>query len=954
MHRIPNAVRILPLLMAVLFSSQQLGAFTWPHQSSDLRPDPALIYGELANGVGYVLRRASEPPGRVSVRLVVQAGSLMEEDDEQGIAHYLEHMAFNGTRGFPAGDMIEYFQRLGMAFGADTNASTGFDRTQYRLELPSGDAALREESLQLLRDYADGILFAQEQVDKERGIILAEKVSRDTVDYRSYVAEMEFLFPDARFPERMPIGTEEVIRELDREDFLAFYEQWYHPERTFLVVTGDIDPATWEEAIRQAFATFGEDRGSGPADPELGEVDFAGLRAKVHREPEARAVQFDIVSGRPIPEETDSRARRLRELRQQLASSLLSRRLEKLAREPDSPLLSSYAYTYPFFNFAELNALNVTVDPADWEAGVGVAEEELRRALAHGFGPAEVAEAKARLLQRAREKVAGAPTRRADEWANEYASLLNSGRVPLSPEDDLALVETVVEESTPESLQAVLREAWSGGRRLFLSGPLPPEVDNGTLLATYETAAARTVAAPDFREERTFPYRAAATAAPLEAIQREDPAVHQLVYANGVRVNALPTDYEEDRVLVGLRVGDGSLSLPEDQPGLARLAEGAFLEGGLGELSYDELTTLLAGKSVDTQLQVRESSLFFRGETRLEDLALQLELLRAFLLDPGYREDALAFFRRSLASDYRELQSTWRGVLESEVNPFLYGDRGPWRFPSEEELAARTFGELQAWLQPQLESGYLELSIVGDFDWEETRPLLDRIFGSLPGERPAALPMPEDGGPHFPAGADRLFPVDSEIPQGLAMVVLRSGGIRPVEESRERSLLASVLRDRIRREIREESGQAYAYHAANNPNRVYDFGLFTGLAVLAPELVDPVAPRLLDLVRSLDSDPVSEDERERALAPALKQIEDMRRTNRYWMTVVDGSQGHPAQLEWSRTLLEGYRSIGVEDLRETARQLLRDSEPTVVRVRTEADSGEEDKKVARLEIPGDA
>lgn len=954
MNRVPLSLRLLLPLMALLLSSQQLGAFSWPHQSSDLRPDPALLYGELPNGVGYVLRQATEPPGRVSVRLVVQAGSLMEEDDEQGIAHYLEHMAFNGTRGFPAGDMIEYFQRLGMAFGADTNASTGFDRTQYRLELPSGNAALRAESLQLLRDYADGILFAQEEVDKERGIILAEKVSRDTVDYRSYVAEMEFLFPEARFPGRMPIGTEEVIRALDREDFLAFYEKWYHPARTFLVVTGDIDPATWEEAIREAFGSFGEDREAAPADPDLGEVDFAGLRAEVHHEPEARAVQFDIVSGQPIPDPTDSRARRLRELQQQLASSVLSRRLEKLAREPDSPLLSSYAYTYPFFNFAELNALNVTVDPADWEAGVRLAEEELRRALAHGFGPAEVAEAKSRLLQRAREKVAGAPTRRADEWANEYARLINSGRVPLAPREELALVETVVEESTPESLQAVLRESWDGGRRLFLSGPLPAEVDDRTLLATYETAAARTVAAPDFREELTFPYQAGNAAAPLETSRQEDPAVHQLVYANGVRVNALPTDYEEDRILIGLRVGDGSLSLPEDQPGLARLAEGAFLEGGLGELSYDELTTFLAGKSVDTQLQVRESSLFFRGETRPEDLALQLELLRAYLLDPGYREDALAFFRRSLASDYRELRTTWRGVLESEVNPFLYGDEGPWRFPSEEELAARTFGELRAWLQPQLESGYLELSLVGDFDWDNTQPLLDRIFGSLPGERPAEMPAPDGGGPRFPAGVDRLFPVDSEIPQGLAMVVLRSGGIRPVEASRERSLLASVLRDRIRQEIREESGQAYAFHAASNPNRVYDFGLFSGLAVLAPDIVDEVAPRILSLVRSLDSDPISEDERERALAPTLKQIEDMRRTNRYWMTVVDGSQGHPAQLEWSRTLLEGYRAIGVEDLRATARELLGESEPTVVRVRTATDSGEEDEKVARLEIPGDA
>ncbi|MBC2603597.1 M16 family metallopeptidase [Puniceicoccus vermicola] len=899
-------------------------SFPWPQETSDLSPDPEIRFGSLPNGMGYLIRTSSEPPERVSLRLVVQAGSLMETEEQRGLAHFLEHMAFNGTRNFASGEMVEYFQRLGMAFGADTNASTGFDRTQYKLELPNGDPDLRTESLRLLRDYADGVLLASEEIEKERGIILSEKNSRDTVDFRTFQTEIGFLLPGTKFANRMPIGLEEVITNVPREQFVSFYESWYHPERTFLVATGDIDPDAWESAIREAFSSFGDDKGPAPEDPILGEVSFEGIEALVHREPEGKAVRFEVSTGQAIDDLPDTEARRIREGQLQILNAILSRRMERLARDEDSPILSSYAYSYPLYEFVELSGISATVRPDEWADGVGIVEQELRKALEHGFAEAEILEAEANLLRAAREKVDGQETRKSSSWADEYAFLVNSARVPLSPEQELSIAEEAASLSTPATLQQLLQGIWSdNGRRLFLTGPVPEGVEAEDLIAVYETSSSTEVAATEMLSDLTFPYAATGASEPTEVTRHEDPELAQAQYANGVRANWKKTPFEEESILITIRIGGGGLSLPDDQPGIARLAEGAFLQGGLAEISFDDLQTVTAGRTVSTRFSVSEDSFQLQGQTRPEDLDLQLDILRAFLLDPGFRSEGLSLFRRSIDSQYREIESTWQGILQSEAWPFLYGNYGLQNFPSKDELKERNFEELREWLVPQFQNGYLEVSVVGDFEEDSLVASLDRVFGTLPGKRPSSpqYTVGEDG-PVFPEGEQREFAVKSDIPQGSAMVAFPSAGLAPVEESRRLSLLSSVLDDRLRLKIREESGQAYSYTASNRPSDTYDFGIFFGIAILSPEKVSPVAQQIMEVVESLGTEPITEDERLRALAPNLKQLEDMRRNNRYWLRVLNGSQVEPEQIEWSRTLLEGYQAITVEDLQKTAETYL--------------------------------
>ena len=243
-------------VMAWLVLVLPLYAGLWPHTESDLKPDSRIVWGVLDNGLRYAIMPHDEPPDRVSLRLLVQAGSLMEADDQRGLAHFIEHMAFNGTKHFEAEEMVKYFQRLGMDFGADTNAHTSYNETVYKIELPSSDGDLLNDGLKLLRDYADGMLMAQEELDKERGVILAEKRARDSVEFRTFKAAMSFLMPESLLPRRHPIGIEAVIENAPREAFLRYYRDWYRPDRMVLVAVGAVEPQSLAPLLERHFASM--------------------------------------------------------------------------------------------------------------------------------------------------------------------------------------------------------------------------------------------------------------------------------------------------------------------------------------------------------------------------------------------------------------------------------------------------------------------------------------------------------------------------------------------------------------------------------------------------------------------------------------------------------------------------------------------------------------------------
>ncbi len=434
-------MKLIPFLLlgACLLASRLCAAPAFVHETSDLPVDPAARFGVLPNGMRYVIYPNKEPQGRAALRLLVQAGSLHEQEDQRGVAHFLEHMAFNGSRHYAPGSLVEFFQRMGMSFGGDTNAFTSFDRTQYLLELPQTDETTLAEGLRVFSDYAEGLLLLPEDIDQERGIILSEKRTRDTVAFRTFLAQFGFMLEGTLLPQRMPIGVEEVITHAPRERFTRFWDAWYRPERIAVVAVGDFDPAGVERLIVAAFSSFTA-RAPAPSGPELGVLPaFTGIRTHFHAEPEAPATTVSLTSLTPYVAEPDTAANRLRRLPRDLAVAMLNRRFGELAKKEEAPFSGAQASASEVFRFMHEASVEVVCRPGQWTAALAAGEQELRRALAHGFQPAELREVVAAYANDLDQAVKTAATRRSAGLADRIAHGLVEEEVFTHPADERAL-----------------------------------------------------------------------------------------------------------------------------------------------------------------------------------------------------------------------------------------------------------------------------------------------------------------------------------------------------------------------------------------------------------------------------------------------------------------------------------------------------------------------------------
>ncbi|MCW1925000.1 insulinase family protein [Luteolibacter arcticus] len=901
----------------------EAAAKTWPQEQSDIPADPKARFGKLENGMRYLIYRNAEPPGRVSLRLHISAGSLMEAEDQRGLAHFLEHMVFNGSKNFTPEELIPKMQRLGIAFGAHVNAYTSFDETVYMLDLPETSEELMKLGFTIMRDFGDGAKLDAAEIDKERGVILSEKTSRDTVGYRLMEQQFAELLPGSLITKRFPIGTEDVIQKAPREKFVDLYTRFYTPERMTFVVVGDVKPDEIEQRIKDSFSSLTNPTEPGK-NPDLGPIKpVEGLQAAVFSDKEVASTDLSLVSVRPFSRVPDSTTRRLSMLPLGLAHTAIGRRFERLAKQDGSAIANGSASRDELFNYAELGSFDVTVTDDRWQEALPILEQEFRRALEYGFTDAEIAEAKANVLNAYQQAVKTEPTRKSDSLATGIARSVNDGTVFSTPETDLEIALKGLDTATAETCHAAFREFWADqGLHLVLTTKEEPDNARATMLAIYEESRSKPVEAPEQKAAVAFGYTDFGPAGTLKSRKEvEDLGFSQLVLSNGVRVNLKKTDFEKGAIRLTTRIGSGKLTQPKDTPGLDFFASSVFDAGGLGKHSVDDLQQILAGRNVGTSFAIGDDAFTLGGKTTPEDLELQLQLMCAQLTDPGYREEALSQFKKAIPMIFQQLRHTPAGP-QAEMESWLHGADTRWGVPDEAKLASYTLDDVRKWLAPALTKDYLELSIVGDYDESTLLPLLYKTFGALPARTEKKPDLAAARKITFPKGAaEKTFTYDSKIAQGTAMVIWKTEGLRGnTKLFRRLNLLGEILSDRLREEIREKLGASYSPNAGPSGSEGLDgYGYMAAECVGKAEDTKKLADTATEIANLLARNGTTDDELDRARKPMQATMEKMKRDNSYWLgTVLAQSQEDPTRIDLIRNRDADYASITAKELHDIA------------------------------------
>jgi zinc protease len=925
------ALAALVLLPTVLQAQVPAGTVrAWEHQSSDIAVDARIHFGHLENGLRFAWAHNSEPNERVYVRLHVDAGSFGELDSEAGMAHFLEHMAFNGSTNFEAGTLIEWFQENGMSFGADTNAHTAFSETVYKLDLPNRDEKTLRDGLQVLRDFASELNLEEVEVQAEKGVIDGEERERDSAGFRAFVELLNRQYAGTLLSTRLPIGTKDVRDQFTAETVRAFYERWYRPENMTLVIVGDLGDFNPEGLIKEYFGGMKSPGTEVMPEPALGEPKMDDLFFLVYND-ELPAAQLTVSMLKPYQHRADTKAERIANLPRGAAHAMLNLRFSELVKKPETSFLSASVGNAGGMKVFEGGQLNVNADPAEWQGAVSEAFVELRKALNFGFDQAELDEIRAGTLRALDEAVQRESKAHSKSLLGTLLGVVEEGGVPSDAATDREVVLEALNALTVEDCLNALRANWRGGELSITGvGGLKLENEAVELKAVIDAARKIKISRADAVERKAWAY-GSDPAKKGEIASREhveDMDAWLITFANGVQLNIKKTDFKERQIVMSGRLGAGMSAMPDELTLAGGVGAFAYSAGGLVEHSADDLRRLTAGKQVGAGLTVSDDHFAVSGATTSEDMVMQMELICALIEHGGYREDGITMLKAQLPLIYEQLKHTPDGPKMFDFAPELFNGNqrlemfGISMMVGQEELAAVTIDDVRKAMAGPMENAPFELTVVGDLDVEAVITAAAQTIGMLPQRDPSKMEVPQLSGAVTPG----IF-MEREIKTAdekilLMMIFPTTDGFND-DTRRGLNFLGTVVDDRLRLEVRERLGAAYSPGAGAISSQI-----FKGLGgVLIQANGDPEKQQeLVDACRNVATDlmenGVTQEEVTRLAEPIQNQLRDGMRTNGYWIRVLSEAQSDPGSLATARTIMDFYSNIKPEQISALAKKFL--------------------------------
>lgn len=862
-----------------------------PHISTAPLPvDTNITLGTLKNGVTYYIRKNQKPENRAELRLVVNAGSILEDDDQQGLAHFVEHMAFNGTENFEKHELVNYLESIGMRFGPDLNAYTSFDETVYMLQIPTDSSVMVEKAFQILEEWAHRISFEDTEIDKERGVIIEEWRLGRGADVRMRDKQFPVLFKDSQYAERLPIGQKAVLDTFHYETLRRFYHDWYRPDLMAVVAVGDFNQSKIEMLIKEHFAGIPE-----PPNPMKREIypvpDNTSPLFAIATDPEATGSRVSVYYKRDVEDENSEKAYR-QNLVEALYNNMFNQRLDELRQQPDPPFLFALSGQGRFVRTKDVYLLSAAVKDNQVETGLEILLTEAARIKKYGFTQSELERQKLEMLRGIEQAYNERDKTESRRYAAEYIrNYLTDEPIP-GIEFEYQLYQKFIPTITLEEVNRVADESITDKNRVVLvSAPEKEGVEVPTeteLIAVFEKVA----------QEDIAPYTDVISDQPLITVPPapgkivnentiQEIGVTEWVLSNGVKVILKPTDFKNDQVLFSAYSPGGS-SLVSDQDYIAALTAASVVgQGGVGQFNRIELDKKLAGKVVSVFPSISSISEGISGSASPQDLETMFQLIYLYFTEP--RKDSTAFLsyqsriKGFLENRDADPESAFEDTIDVTMSRHHFRAR-PW---SQELLNEMNLERSYEIYQNRFaDASDFTFLLVGNIDPETLKPLVQTYLASLPDlNREESW---KDIGITPPKGV-----IEKQVEKGLEaksrIRIIFSGPFEWNRQNRyDMGSLASVLRIKLRESLREDKGGTYGVGVGASPSHYpepeYEFSISFGCD---PGRVDELTQTVFQQIDSLKEFGTTETYLQKVKETQRREHETDLKENRYWLNTLN-------------------------------------------------------------------
>lgn len=893
--------------------------------------DPGVRSGVLPNGLSWYVEVNHEPAQRAVLRLAVDAGSVLEDDDQLGIAHFVEHMAFNGTEHFPGNEMITYLESVGTRFGPHLNAHTSFDETVYKLTVPTDDPEVFDKGLLVLADWAGGLTFDGEEIDKERGVVLEEWRTRLGPQERIWEQTLPKLYFGSPYPDRLPIGTETSLKTFEHDAARRFYADWYRPDLMAVVVVGDVDPDAVQAAIEEKFGGLEQ-----PAEPRERTrptiPDHDDVKHTVVADPEVPRASLQILAKADMPQGTTHGDYR-RTLMQQVGFAILNERLGELSRQPDAPFLGAGAGRQPLNPTEGAWFLGAVVPDAGTAEAYRALLTEIERMRRHGVRPAELDRAKASVLKGFERYVLEKDKTSSTTHAKEIVRVFLTGEPMPGITYEAELAQRYVPAFTTGELSAWAASEWMPETSRVVNIVMPqreglPVPTSGELSAIEAEIRDATIEA--LPSEEAVGELLASLPEPGSVTETDEQYADDLGFtgwtlSNGVKVWFKATDFKEDEIRIRA-FGSGGTALVSDEDHInAVLAPEVAQRSGFGQLDATQLAKWTAGHTLSVGQRFSEVDQGLSASASVVDLERALQLVHAHFVAPRFTEDGLALTHTQHAERLRNRDQDPNTHFYDAFNALVWPDdprRAPWTVETLEQLELATAERI--YREHLSDATGWTFVVVGNLP-DDFEQLITRYVASLPTSGEAEV-APDRG------VRPRLGKLEAVVHEGLepkARVRLEYHGDLEDNTWLTRNRLyamSDVLSVLLREELREELGGVYGVSVrGRESHRPWDSYSVSIQFMCDPERVDELVGATEQIVDTLRTDGPQPGYVEQEQEKNRREREVSLRENSFWLSAFTGALRRGADPRELLTWDARNDSLSAETIRESAAALLDDA-----------------------------